>query len=105
MGGVLLALLGGVALILGPWQTGLDPASHSYAATVWLLMIWSALHVAIGVIMLLYCLARRLAGRMTPRHDIEIHNVALYWHFTALTVVISALVGAGFPLVTGVSPW
>jgi heme/copper-type cytochrome/quinol oxidase subunit 3 len=62
------------------------------------------LHVVIGVIMLLYCVARRLAGRMTARHDIDIHNVALYWHFTWLTVAISVLVGAGFPLVSEIAP-
>jgi cytochrome c oxidase subunit I+III len=103
-GGVLLALLGAAALLVGPWSTQLDPASHSYAATVWLLLIWSALHVVIGVIMQLYCGARRLAGRMTPRHDIEIHNVALYWHFAALTAAIAVLVAAGFPLVSAGVP-
>jgi hypothetical protein len=42
---------------------------------------------------------RRLAGRMTARYDIDITNVALYWHFTALTAVITVAVIAGFPLV------
>ena len=37
--------------------------------------------------MQLYCVARRMAGRMTARYDIDIHNVALYWHFTAFTAV------------------
>jgi cytochrome c oxidase subunit I+III len=101
-GGALLAPLGAAALLAGPWQTGLDPATHSYPATVWLMMIWSALHVGIGVIMQLYCLARRWAGRMTQRYDMEIGNVSLYWHFTWLMVVISVLVGAGFPLVAEV---
>ena len=68
-------------------------------------MIWSALHVVIGVIMQLYCLARRWAGRMTERYDMEIGNVSLYWHFTWLMVVISVLVGAGFPLVAEAGPW
>jgi cytochrome c oxidase subunit I+III len=46
-----------------------------------------------------YCLARRLAGRMTARHDIDIGNTALFWHFVALTAVIVVAVIAGFPLV------
>jgi cytochrome c oxidase subunit I+III len=49
--------------------------------------------------MQLYCVARRLAGRMTARHDMEISNVALYWHFLAVTVLITVAVIAGFPLV------
>jgi cytochrome c oxidase subunit I+III len=104
-GGVLLALFGGAALVAGPWQTGLDPTTSSYAATVWLLMIWSALHVGLGVIMQLYCLVRRWAGRLTQRHDMEIGNVALYWHFAWFMVAVSVLVGAGFPLVAEAGVW
>ena len=94
-----LALAGAAALAIGPWRTQLDPASHSYPATVWIMLIWAALHVVIGVIMQLYCLARRLAGRMTARHDIDVTNVVLYWHFALFMVVVAVLVGAGFPLV------
>jgi cytochrome c oxidase subunit I+III len=62
-------------------------------------VLWTVFHIAIGIIMQLYCVARRVAGRMTARHDIEITNVALYWHFTVFTVVITVAVIAGFPLV------
>jgi cytochrome c oxidase subunit I+III len=96
---ILLAIAGGAALLAGPWFTGLDPASHVYPATVWILVIWTAGQTLVGVIMQLYCVARRIAGRMTARYDIDITNVALYWHFTALTVAITVAVIAGFPLV------
>jgi cytochrome c oxidase subunit I+III len=36
---------------------------------------------------------------MTARYDIDMTNVALYWHFIALTVAITIGVIAGFPLV------
>jgi cytochrome c oxidase subunit I+III len=36
---------------------------------------------------------------MTARHDIDIHNVALFWHFVAATTLITVAVIAGFPLV------
>ena len=58
--------LGGAALLAGPWLTGLDPTAHVYPAIVWVLVIWTALHVGAGIIMQLYCLARSLAGRLTP---------------------------------------
>jgi cytochrome c oxidase subunit I+III len=96
---VILAVAGGGALLAGPWATGLDPTSHVYPATVWVLVSWTAVHVALGLIMQLYCVARRVAGRMTARYDIDITNVALYWHFIALTVFITVAVIAGFPLV------
>jgi cytochrome c oxidase subunit I+III len=41
--------------------------------------------------------ARRLAGRMTARHDIDIGNVTLFWHFTVVTVVLAMAVIGGFP--------
>ena len=66
---------------------------------VWVLVGWTALHVGVGAIMQLYCVARRLAGRMTARHDIDMSNVALYWHFVAVMTVVTVGVIAGFPLV------
>lgn len=94
-----LSVAGGAALIAGPWTTGLDPTAHVYPATVWLLVLWTALHVALGVVMQLYCVARRAAGHLDARHDADLCNVALYWHFTALTVVLTVSVIAGFPAV------
>jgi cytochrome c oxidase subunit I+III len=96
---VCLAVGGGAALLAGPWLSGLDPTTHSYPATVWVLVLWTVVHVAVGVLMQLYCVARRLAGRLTARRDIDIHNVVLYWHFAALTAAVTALVVAGFPAV------
>ena len=94
-----LAVAGGGALLAGPWFSGLDPTSHVYPATVWVLVLWTAAHAALGLVMQLYCVARRLAGRMTARYDIDIANVTLYWHFTAVMVVVTVAVIAGFPLV------
>jgi cytochrome c oxidase subunit I+III len=94
-----LAVAGAGALLIGLRVSDLDPTSHAYAATVWALVLWTAVHVAVGVVMQLYCMARRLAGRMTARYDIDIVNVALYWHFCAITVAVTVAVIAGFPLV------
>jgi cytochrome c oxidase subunit I+III len=88
------------ALVAGPYVTELVPTRHVYDATVWLLVLWTAFHVLVGLLMQLYCAARRLAGRMTARHDIDISNVVLYWHFVAVTVILTVGVTAGFPLVT-----
>ncbi|HKY07049.1 MAG TPA: cbb3-type cytochrome c oxidase subunit I, partial [Candidatus Binatia bacterium] len=101
-GGSLIAVAAGIggaaALIEAPWVSDLDPKSHVYPAMVWLIVLWTAAQLGVGTIMQLYCIARRCAGRMTARCDIDIHNVALYWHFTAFTAVIAVAVIAGFPL-------
>jgi cytochrome c oxidase subunit I+III len=96
---IVLGVAGAVALLAGPWLSGLDPTAHVYPATVWLLVLWTVVHVAVGAILQLYCLARRIAGRMTSAHDVDAHVVTLYWHFTLLTTAITVLVIAGFPLV------
>jgi cytochrome c oxidase subunit I+III len=96
---LILSVAGGVALFAGPWLSGLDPQQHVYPATVWLLVGWTIIHVAVGMLMQFYCVARRLAGRMTSSRNGDITNVALYWHFVALTAVVTAAVIAGFPLV------
>jgi cytochrome c oxidase subunit I+III len=98
--GALLAAGGAAALIAGPWVTNLDPERHVYGAIVWILVIWCAGHAAVGIIMHAYCAARRLAGGMTAKHDQDIVNVALYWHFVAFKVLITVAVIAGFPLLT-----
>jgi cytochrome c oxidase subunit I+III len=98
---MVLGAAGAAALLAGPWFTGLTPTRHVYDATVWLLVAWSVLHIATGLIMQAYCLARRAAGRMTARHDVDLDNTMLFWHFVTFTAVVTVAVIAGFPLALG----
>jgi cytochrome c oxidase subunit I+III len=100
LAGVGAGAAGCAALLAGPWLTDLDPTAHVYAATVWVLVIWTAAHAGVGLIMQLYCIARRVFGGLDARHDIDIVNVSLYWHFVAATAVVTVAVIAGFPLVS-----
>jgi cytochrome c oxidase subunit I+III len=95
--GALCAIAGSWLLIHALIQAGLNPKAHAYPAIVWVLMLWTVTHVAVGVIMQLYCLARRAARRMTGKYDIDISNVTLYWHFVAVTAWVAIGVVAGFP--------
>jgi len=95
--GAVFASAGCIAALAGPWTTGMDPTEHVYPAIVWVLVIWAAVHGVVGVIMQLYCVARSFAGLMTPRHDMEICNVALYWHFMLVTAITTFAVVGLFP--------
>lgn len=95
--GALVSAAGCAAALAGPWTTNMDPTAHVYPAIVWILVIWACVHGALGVIMQSYCLARSLAGRMTPRHDMDLHNVALYWHFMLVTALVTFCVVGLFP--------
>lgn len=93
---LLLALAGAALLLLAPWH--LAPTEHVYPATVWVLALWTALHLVVGVLMQGYCLAGSFAGKLTGAHDIDLRNVVLYWHFAALTMATTLAVIVLAPL-------
>jgi len=95
----LLSIAGTAIAISGPLRAGLDPVTHVYPATVWVLVGWSAVHAAVGTVMQLYCIARRAAGRLTGEFDIDIQNVGLYWHFVVIKIAITLALVAVFPSV------
>ncbi|MGJ3262690.1 MAG: cytochrome c oxidase subunit I [Salinarimonas sp.] len=97
---LVLGPAGGAALAAGPWLGGMDPTAHAYPATVWVLVLWTGIHLGIGFVAHGYCLARALAGRLTARRDIDIRNTTLYWHFMLATVVVTVATIGGFPLVS-----
>ncbi|MDB5550478.1 MAG: cytochrome [Rhizobium sp.] len=92
-----LTLGGSLAGLYGPWSHGMDPTTHVYPAIVWVLVLWTVLHAAVGIIMQFYCLARSFAGRLTKRYDMDLHNVVLYWHFMAVTALSTFAVIGLFP--------
>lgn len=97
--------IGGVAsLAYAAWAAGLDPTRHAYDATVWVLVLWIGVHLAAGLLMPLYCLARLIAGHMDARHDAELRNSVLFWNFLLVQALVAcALIGL-FPLFSGGAP-
>jgi cytochrome c oxidase subunit I+III len=93
----LLTLAAGCAGLAGPYLTDMDPTAHVYPAIVWVVALWTVVHGGVGVIMQAYCLARSLAGRMSARHDMDLRNVVLYWHFLVITAITSFGVLGLFP--------
>jgi cytochrome c oxidase subunit I+III len=89
---------GGIAALTGPWSFAMDPQAHVYPAIVWVLVLWLLAHAAVGLIMLFYCLARSLAGRLSAAYDMDLRNVVLYWHFLTVTAVTTLCVIGLFPL-------
>ena len=73
------------------------PGGGKNPAMIWAILVWTAAHVGTGAIMQLYCLARSVFGKLTPRYDADLQNVSLYWHFMALTVTVTVLVTAFLP--------
>jgi cytochrome c oxidase subunit I+III len=93
----LLTLAACCAGLAGPYLNGMNPTLHVYPAIVWVVALWTVVHGGIGIIMQLYCLARSFAGRMSARHDMDLRNVVLYWHFLIITAITSFGVLGLFP--------
>jgi cytochrome c oxidase subunit I+III len=94
------AILAGAALALGwIWLDGLgiDATRHSYGATVWTLLGYTAAHVAIGAAMALWCLARGVLGMIGPWRCLTLRICLLWWRFTAPVTVLTLVLVAGFP--------
>ncbi|MCV3739272.1 cytochrome c oxidase subunit I [Rhizobium sp. TRM96647] len=93
----LLTVAGCLAGLAGPHFYAMDPTAHVYPAIVWVIAIWIVVHGAVAIVMQAYCLARSLAGRMSARHDMDLQNVVLYWHFLVITAITSFGVLGLFP--------
>jgi cytochrome c oxidase subunit I+III len=93
------ALAAGLLLALWVVQAGTapDPSAGSYAASVGVLIGWAAMHVVIGLVMALWCVARLLAGMLNSWRCLTLRICTLFAGFTAATTVIVLILVAGFP--------
>ncbi|RWO52771.1 MAG: cytochrome c oxidase subunit I [Mesorhizobium sp.] len=94
---LLTTVAASAAGLAAPLSPGMDPTRHVYPGIVWILVIWVLAHAALGTVMQAYCLARSLAGRLTPKHDLDLGNVVLYWHFLLIAAVITFATIGLFP--------
>ncbi len=94
---VALAVGCGVALVRSVQDAGMDPTAHAYPATVAVLVLWCAVHLAVGTLMSVWCIVRKAAGRLSAKLDKDLQNVLLWWHFLTPTIGITLAVILGFP--------
>jgi cytochrome c oxidase subunit I+III len=94
------AILAGCALVMG-WMWigsfGIDPTGHAYGASVWTLVGYLALHVAIGAAMSLWCILRQAFGMLDAWRCLTLRICLLWWRFTGPAAALTLLLMAGFP--------
>jgi len=56
-------------------------SGHIYGATFYMATGFHGLHVLLGTIFLMVCLARVYKGHFTPQHHFGFEAAAWYWHF------------------------
>jgi heme/copper-type cytochrome/quinol oxidase subunit 3 len=57
------------------------PTGHAYESLFFTITGLHGAHVAFGLLLLLWALARAWSGTTTPRRPLAIKNASLYWHF------------------------
>jgi len=89
LGGLLLTLAAGVAAAwmllrqFGRFAVRWD--EHAYGSVLWTVNGLQLAHVAAALVALSMVLVMAVRGFFTPRRDIGVTAVAMYWHFVALS--------------------
>src|SRR5262249_12041573 len=86
VGVVATVILGAAFLVLQVTEyrdklSRLHPSDNSYASLFYTITGLHGTHVAFGLLLLLWALAREMSGTAPPPHSVAISNASLYWHF------------------------
>jgi cytochrome c oxidase subunit III len=86
MGTLVTVLLGAGFLVLQALEyreklRTMSPMSNAYASTFYTITGFHGVHVAFGLLLLLYTLLRDSLGRIEPERPIVVKVSSLYWHF------------------------
>ena len=79
------------------WTTGLRPEVSSQGASVYALLSWAGTFAAIGGLMGLYVLLRRLFGRLASERPSTVDLISLFLAFTAAQSIGVMLLVRLFP--------
>ena len=71
----------------------MSPMSNAYASTFYTITSFHGVHVAFGLLLLLYTLLRDSLGRIEPERPIVVKVSSLYWHFVDVVwlVILTSL--------------
>jgi cytochrome c oxidase subunit III len=86
LGAVFLALQIHVWRSVG--QSGLHLSSGLYGSVFYALTTFHALHVAVGLLILLYVLLRALRGGYTEHNTITVRLCTMFWHFVDVVWIL-----------------
>jgi cytochrome c oxidase subunit I+III len=96
----LAGLLAVSALVVGwAWIEGMgvEPSANAYGAALWTVLGNVAVHVAIGAVMAVWCLARLSLGMLDAWRCMTLRICLVWWWFTLGLGLVTLLLAAGFP--------
>lgn len=86
IGLILTLLLGGVFLVIQRFEfvhhlKEVTPGTNAYGSIFFTIASFHLAHLIVGMLMLLYILARAFAGHFSEEKHLAVENASLYWHF------------------------
>lgn len=75
------------------WEAGLRVATGGiYGSAFYALTVFHALHVAVGLVVLLWVLVQSLRGRYTEHNQVRVQLCTMFWHFVDVVWILMFLV-------------
>ncbi len=85
--------------LAGQWH--LSPSESAYGAIVYAILSIDGFFIASAVMLALFALARRRAGRLDRERRVSFDNARLFWHYTVAQTLAGLLMVQGFPRLVG----
>jgi cytochrome c oxidase subunit I+III len=94
---IAIPLLSAAAAVNLVAHRSLSPQESSYGAIVHALLAIDAFFVAVAVVLALFAVARRAAGRLDRIRRVVFDNARLFWHYTVAQSLVGVGMLHGFP--------
>jgi heme/copper-type cytochrome/quinol oxidase subunit 3 len=77
--------------------SGLDPTVHAYTALVWMMVVWPAAHIALGMIMALFSLTKAAVRPRGLAWSHAVDTTALWWGWSVIQILVSLAIIVFYP--------
>jgi cytochrome c oxidase subunit I+III len=94
---VVVGVTAGYGIFATLGQAGLPPTHHAFPAMVWMMALYTQVHLAAAAMLAAFVLARQAAGLVTPHRRMTVMLTLLAWDFAVFTGVASMAVLALWP--------
>jgi heme/copper-type cytochrome/quinol oxidase subunit 3 len=82
-------------------QREVSPTESAYGAIVYAILSIDGFFIASAIVLALFALARRWAGRLDRERRVSFDNARLFWHYAVAQTLAGLLMVQGFPRLVG----
>jgi cytochrome c oxidase subunit I+III len=82
-------------------QSTVSPTENAYGAIVYAFLAVDGWFVAVAIVLALFALARRRAGKLSALRRVTFDNAKLFWHYSVAQTLAGLAMVHGFPRIIG----